>query len=464
MNFMKIGTNNAHYFLMKNTIDIKSHIESLAKKSLIGNHGEIFAKIYKENPFLLKIGTKSLDTQKIFYPLCQSSWGFEEKEAILNQVDSGHFTMGKMVGLFEKKFANYFNSKYAVMVNSGSSANLVIVAALTLSPKYDLNKGDEVIVPSLGWSTSYAPFFQYGLKLRFVDINKFTFNIDEQKIENAITSKTKAILGINILGNPIEFSKIKKICKKHNLILIEDNCESLGAKYKSKYAGTIGVAGSHSFYFSHHIQTIEGGMITTDDPEIYEYIKSLRAHGWTRELSNGSELKNFTGDSFHDCFRFVLPGYNLRPNELNGAIGLCQLKKFDTFMETRIKNSETFKDLFGNQPFCQIQKCSKDSSWFGFSIILDGNLKNKRSHVLYELQRYGIETRPIVTGNFLKNPVIKFYDYSISQDLKNAQTIDHRGFFVGNYNKLLTNELEKLHSILNKLDKFYSKKKLKIKI
>ena len=452
---------------MKNTVDIKQHIRSLSKKAFAGNQLEIESKSSEIRHNIGLVGNKFNPKRKNnskFYPLSLSSWDYEEKKAILEQLEIGEYTMGEKVELFERKFADYFNSKYALMVNSGSSANLLIIAALVLSPKYNFNSGDEVIVPAVGWSTSYSPFYNYGIKLRFVDIDPMTLNIDENKIEDAITSKTRAILGINILGNPIEFKRIQEICKNNNLILIEDNCESLGASYNSKYCGTFGLAGSHSFFFSHHIQTIEGGMITTDEKEIFEYLKCIRAHGWTRDLSYDSKLKNSTGEKFRDSYRFVLPGYNLRPNELNAAVGLCQLRKFESFLKIRRKNAEIFKGLFSKKPFCKIQSCGQESSWFGFSIILDGNLKNKRSHVIYELDKVGIESRPIVTGNFLKNPVKRFYDYTISNNLKNTEVIDNSGFYVGNYNKILTKELNKLFLILSELNKKYENENNKKKI
>ena len=220
------------------------------------------------------------------------------------------------------------------MVNSGSSANLLIVAALVLLSKYDFKKGDEIIVPSLGWSTSYAPFTQYGLKLKFVDVDYETLNIDPEKINNAISKKTKAILAINILGNPVEFKKIKEICDTNKLLLIEDNCESLGAKYGKRYTGSFGVAGSHSFFFSHHVQTIEGGMVTTNDRDICEYIRSLRSHGWTRDSLEKNSFSKSPTAKFKNSFNFVLPGYNLRPNELNGVLGLTQLQKISKLFES----------------------------------------------------------------------------------------------------------------------------------
>lgn len=409
----------------------------------------------EDNSNFLKLIHPPKTKSSLFYPLAHQSWNHEEHNAIINQLYSGKLTMGENVLKFEKQFADYFGSKFCVMVNSGSSANLLIVAALTLLKKYNFKQGDEVLVPALGWSTSYSPFNQYGIKLRFVDINKLTLNIDEDQIEKAITEKTKAILAINILGNPVEFKKINEICKKYDLLLIEDNCESLGAKYDSKYTGTFGVASSHSFYFSHHLQTIEGGMISTDDKDIYEFCKSLRSHGWTRELDNKNEddSKSEYISKFKNSFKFVLPGYNVRPNEFNGILGQCQLKKFGKFLDERKRNANFFKNIFRKKSFCQIQESSKDSSWYGFSIILSGNLRNKREYVINELIKEGIETRPIVSGNFLKNPVEKYYKYSVFNDLKNIKDVDENGFFVGNSHKDLKPQILRLFEILDHLHK-----------
>ena len=414
-----------------------------------------FDTLRKQKSNFLKIIHPPKTESDFFYPLAHNSWDEVEHNALINQLYSGKLTMGENVLKFEKQFASYFGSKFCVMVNSGSSANLLIVAALTLLKKYNFNKGDEVLVPALGWSTSYSPFSQYGIKLRFLDINKSTLNIDEEIIEKALTKKTKAILAINILGNPVEFRKINRVCKKHNIILIEDNCESLGAKYNSKHTGTFGVASSHSFYFSHHLQTIEGGMISTDDKDIYEFCKSLRSHGWTRELEKKSEgdSKNTYTSKFENSFKFILPGYNLRPNEFNGVLGQCQLKKFGKFLEGRKENARFFKSIFSNKSFCQIQDSNKESSWYGFSVILSGNLKNKREYIITELTKHGIETRPIVSGNFLKNPVEKYYKYSVFGNLKNIKDVDENGFFVGNSHKDLKPQIHRLFNILDKLNK-----------
>ena len=235
--------------IMRDEISITEKIQLLSKKSVNLENFSTLDDSIKKNHVFPRLVTKTNKQNKMFYPLAQSTWDEEEHHAIIQQLNTGQLTMGKNVENFEKDFANFVGTKYAIMVNSGSSANLLIVSAITLLSKYDFKKGDEIIVPALGWSTSFSPFTQHGIKLKFVDIDDQTLNIDPEKIKNAISKKTKAVLAINILGNPVEFNKIKKICESHKLILIEDNCESLGAKYNSEFAGTFGVAASHSFSF-----------------------------------------------------------------------------------------------------------------------------------------------------------------------------------------------------------------------
>ena len=213
----------------------------------------------------------------MIYPLASSTWGKEEVEAIQKVIDTDMYTMGKHVKQFEQEFAEMFDSENAVMVNSGSSANLLILSLLRW--KYKL-KGD-IIVPAVGWATTYFPISQNGFKLNFVDVDPNTFNIDINKIEQAITPDTCAIMPVNLLCNSCEYSDLVNICRKHNLILIQDNCESMGAKYHDKYTGRIGLAGSFSFFFSHHIQTMEGGMVLTDSKDDADYMRSMRAVSYT---------------------------------------------------------------------------------------------------------------------------------------------------------------------------------------
>jgi len=391
-----------------------------------------------------------MKNKKLHYSLTADSWDNKELFAINKVVKSNRFTMGKNVKKFENNFSKYIGSNYSVMVNSGSSANLLMVAALFYSKKFNLKRGDEIIVPSVSWSTTYFPLAQYGLKIVFVDIDLNTLNLNHELIEKAISKKTKAIFAVNLLGNSCNFSEIKKICKKHSLYLIEDNCESLGSKYKNKFTGTFGIMGSYSFFFSHHLQTIEGGMIVTNDLNLYEILVSLRAHGWTRDLPDLNTVQNKKLDKFYDSFNFALPGYNLRPGELNGAIGIEQLKKIKFFMKMRRSNAIFFKKLFVNDKNILIQSETGTSSWFGFSMILINKLANKRDNVIKFLELNNIETRPIVAGNFTKNSVIQYLDYRISGKLSNADISDKQGFFIGNDHRNLHDELSLLRSVLDK--------------
>ena len=379
------------------------------------------------------------------YPLASSSWDQLEIDSMQRVINSGHFSMGKEVSEFEKIFAEFIGSKYAVMVNSGSSANLLMVAALFYKSSGNLKPGDEVIVPAVSWSTTYYPLHQYGLRLKFVDIDLKTLNYDLKKLETSINRKTKAIIVVNLLGNPNEFTKIKGLVEDSDILLLEDNCESLGAKYKDKYAGTFGICGSFSTFFSHHISTMEGGLVVTDDEEIHHILLSLRSHGWTRHLPKINKVTGTKSENhFDESFKFVLPGYNLRPLELSGAIGKVQISKLPDFIDARRRNAELFVSLFEDHPYLSIQKEVGLSSWFGFSFIVKKNSSITRQLVLNKLDKIGVEYRPIVTGNFARQPVIKYLNCDVSQELTNADYLDRNGFFIGNHHYDISEQLQLL--------------------
>jgi len=385
------------------------------------------------------------------YPLATTSWGPEEYEAIQSVVASGCFTMGAKVNQFEQKFAAQIGSKYAVMVNSGSSANLLAIAALfyTKNSRLKLNIGDEVIVPAVSWSTTYYPLHQYGLKIKFVDIDLETLNIRLESLEEAVTDKTRLLLAVNLLGNPNDFRAIQKIIAKRNIVLVEDNCESLGATFHGKFAGTFGVIGTFSSFFSHHISTMEGGVVVTDDEEIYHILLALRAHGWTRNLPKQNRVTGLKSDNpFEESFRFVLPGYNLRPLELEGAIGIEQMNKLPSFIAQRRENAKRFQAITEGDPRILIQKEVGESSWFGFSIVIKPGSNLSRGKLLSDLTEIGFECRPIVTGNFAKNDVVKFFNYEIHGDLKNANHIDNFGLFIGNHHYPINEALQQLENYL----------------
>ena len=378
------------------------------------------------------------------YSLASDTWGKEEIQAIQKVIQSGRYTMGPSVKQYEKEFSDYFGCVDAVMVNSGSSANLLAIALLSV--KYGL-KGD-IIVPAVSWSTTFFPVHQYGFKLNFVDIDRDTLNIDVNKIEKAITPNTSAIFAVNLLGNPNDFNKLKQICNKHKLVLIEDNCESLGAKFENKHTGTIGQLGTFSFFFSHHLQTMEGGMIAVQNKDDADFLRSLRAHGWIRDLPNENNIYNKTGDNFKDSFTFVTPGYCVRPLEMSGAIGSVQLKKWPDMREKRLKNAQYFKERFKDLKGVRTQKEIGESSWFGFSIVLEGHLEGKREQVIKTLTENKVETRPIVAGNFMKNPVIEYINYIDNYDYENADYIHNNGFFIGNDITDLKNNLDNVYNLI----------------
>ncbi len=365
--------------------------------------------------------------------------------------------MGKQVKEFEEQFATYIGTKYAVMFNSGSSANLAMLAALKYAKNSNLLDGDQIIVPAVSWSTTYYPVNQLGFVLDFVDIDLNTLNIDVTEIEKKITAKTKVLFAVNLLGNPSNLIVLKEISKKHNLILLEDNCESLGASLNGKRTGSFGDMSSHSFFFSHHICTMEGGMVSTDSKDFMEALVSLRAHGWTRGLEMNNSVHPRSNDEWSDLFRFVLPGYNLRPIELSGAVGIVQLRKFPKFLEFRRQNAEYFSSLFQSSRSYKIQNEFGESSWFGFSIILQNDLLGARKKLIKYLTSSNIETRPIVAGNFTLNPVMKHLKFNPLPKLPNSNTIHNEGFFIGNHHFDVSNQLKKVYELLTSFEKDYAK-------
>jgi len=256
------------------------------------------------------------------------------------------------------------------------------------------------------------------------------------------------IMAVNLLGNPNNFDVINSLIKDKDIFIFEDNCESMGAEYKGKQTGTFGVMGTFSTFFSHHMATMEGGFVTTCDEELYHILLSLRAHGWTRNLPQKNLVSNKSNDWFEESFRFVLPGYNVRPVEMSGAIGIEQLKKLPSFLKQRRENAKFFVELFKDHPDFIIQKNIDNSSWFGFSLIVKPSSNLKRKDVISKLQDNRIDCRPIVAGNFVKSKVMKYFDYKVHKKLVNADYMHENGFFVGNSQVDLNSELVFLKKVL----------------
>ena len=393
--------------------------------------------------------------KKYFFPLVKNPYRSKDIIKAIKVLKTGKLTMGTNVLNFEKEFTSKLKTNYSLMVNSGSSANLLAIQCL-INPyrKKRLKIGDEIIVPSLCWSTSLWPIVQSGLKPIFVDIDKETLNINLADLEKKITKRTKGIMLVHVLGNSTDMTKLMKIKKKYKLILIEDTCESLGAQYKSKFLGTFGEFSSYSFYASHQISSGEGGMICCKDKSDYEIIKSLRSHGWSRNLSNERKISN-NNPHLDKRFIFYNSGFNLRPTEIAGAIGRSQFKDLFKFKKIRNLNRNNIINLFKKNKkinrFIKVIKPNKyvNPSWFGLPLIV--NKKNLLKNIMLKLEKNGIETRPIISGNFLKQPSVKKYGLIKNIKYKNADYINNHGFFIGlPFNKIKLNILKKIEQSFQK--------------
>ena len=380
---------------------------------------------------LLKKYNTSKD--KVFYSLVGEPFLNEDIIAGIETLLSGRITMSKITKDFELKFTKYIGSKHALMVNSGSSANLLAVySSINPKNKNRLKQNDECLIPAICWSTSLWPIVQAGLKPKFVDVELNSFNLDLNKLEKKITSKTKAIMAVHVLGNSAKMSELMRIVKKYNLTLIEDTCESLGSTYNGKYLGTFGKFGSYSFYVSHQLIAGEGGMLVCNNSEDYKIAHTLRAHGWDRGLKKKQNTE----------FNFINSGFNLRPLDLTAAIGLSQLKRLKQSIKTRtynrnkIINSILNSEKWNNQlSFLEPQEKLKPS-WFGVPILLNKRLIKFKRQYLKQLNNNGIETRPIISGNFLNQPSIDLYKLNNKKEkFPIAQDIENRGFFIGLHTK-----------------------------
>jgi len=374
--------------------------------------------------------SKRAKVSKFIHPLHNNAFSNED---ILDGVEvllSQKLTMSKITEKFEYEFAKFIGSKYALMVNSGSSANLLASFAL-INPKKKnrLKNGDKFLIPSVCWSTSLWPLIQCGLKPKFIDVNKDNFCLDETLIDQKILKEIKAIVTIHILGNSSNIKKISSAAKKNNIFLIEDTCEALGSKYNSKYLGTYGDFGTYSFYYSHQITSGEGGMIVCNQKEDYEIIYSLRAHGWDRGLKKSSKRNQFN---------FINSGFNLRPMDLTAAIGLSQFRRLGSMMNVRALNREKIinnikkSKKWNNQYIFFEPNKNVSPSWFGFPIMINNINKVNKNKFMNYLNKNGIETRPILSGNFLNQPSAKLYKLN-NENLKfyNSQMIEEKGFFIG---------------------------------
>ncbi|MDB5405686.1 MAG: putative aminotransferase [Rhodospirillales bacterium] len=368
--------------------------------------------------------------------LHEPTFGAEEINAAVEVLLSTRVTMGPKVKSFEREFADKFGFRHGVMNNSGSSANLLAIAALSnIKTRGHLRPGDEVIVPALSWSTTIAPLIQYGLVPVIVDIDPVTLNIDPNEIERAIGPKTRGVMLVHVYGNVCDMAAITDICRRHELVLIEDCCEALDAWYDGRPVGKFGSIGTFSFYFSHHMTTLEGGICVTDDLELAEMMRILRAHGWLREVEKPEPYLAENGD-VDPRFLFVNLGYNLRATELQGVFGSVQLPKLRSYVDARRANTAGFQQSLSRWSDLidfQQETPGARSSCFGFPITLKDSAPFTTADLSRHLNAAKIETRPIICGNVALQPVMKLYEHRVVGDLKHSTRVMRRGMSFANH-------------------------------
>lgn len=392
--------------------------------------------------------------------------GNEELELMVEASLDGWLTAGKFNEEFEKKLANFLGVKHLLTTNSGSSANLLAFSALTSSllKERAIKKGDEVITVAAGFPTTVNPIMQFGAVPVFVDIDIITHNIDVSLIESAITDKTKAIMVAHSLGNPFNLTKVLDICKKNNLWLIEDNCDSLGSKYNNQFTGTFGHIGTLSFYPAHHITMGEGGAVFTNDPILKKAIESFR--DWGRDCYCAPGKDNTCGKRFNwklgnlpegydHKYTYSHNGYNLKVTDMQAACGLAQLDKLEYFIQKRKDNFNYLHNkLKSIEEFVILPEPTKGSepSWFGFLITLKENCGFQRVDLLKYLDQYKIGTRLLFAGNLTKQPYMEKEIYRVASDLKNTDYVMNNSFWIGVYPGL---NHEMLDFVVNKLETFF---------
>ncbi len=385
----------------------------------------------KEKKFLesliKKVGQTKIEKENQ-YPLLEKGFTADDIMRGIEVLLSRKITMSDITKKFEHYFSRFVGSKYSLMVNSGSSANLLAAHAL-INPKKKrrLKAGDKFIIPAICWSTSLWPLIQCGLKPQFLDVNINNYCLDEKLLKK--NKNVKAIMNIHILGNSPDMDKLTDFVKSNNMFLIEDTCEALGSKFKSKHLGTFGDFGTYSFYYSHQITSGEGGMIVCKTKEDYELLHTMRAHGWDRGLRNTKKKNDFN---------FINSGFNLRPMDLTAAIGLSQLKRLNKMIKSRSKNRDLIIDKIKKSEFWDNQftffnpNKNLEPSWFGLPLLVNRKFVKNKDRFLRYLNNSGIETRDILSGNFLNQPSCKLYNLRYEKNnIKVSQEIEDRGFFIG---------------------------------
>lgn len=368
---------------------------------------------------------------RYWHPLSLPTFGADEIVDALDSMCRFQTSMGEKTRQFEQQFADWVGAADAVMVNSGSSADLLAAFLLTDPQRPRLQPGDEVLLPAVTWPTQIWSVLMAGLSGRLVDVDPLTLNMDLDDLRAKITPRTKAVFAVHLMGCPLDMSALREIAFDHNLIVLEDTCEALGAKWQNQCVGTFGLAGTFSFFFSHHMMTMEGGMVTCNDEETAARLRRLRAHGWARGASNQQVL----ADS-HRCdprYLFVDWGFNVRPTEVQAAFGLQQLTKLDTFHQQRNALARQFHDYIDQSRWLMRPRvpAAAEPAWFSLPVLVRRDAPFTRNQLTAALEAAGVETRPVVTGNLARQPAAKMFSNLFSGPLPGADQIHDQGLYVG---------------------------------
>ena len=395
--------------------------------------------------------SNSFKETKYWYPLAMATYGEDEVLEAIESMCTFRTTMWEKVQNFETKFGELHDAE-AVMVNSGSSADLLSSFLLHEKSGGNLVTGDEVLVSAVTWPTQVWSLAMAGFEPKFVDVDPFTLNMNVEDLESKIGPRTRAIALVHLMGNTSNISEIETLCKRHNLELIEDCCEALGTEWKGQKVGTFGQTGTYSFFFSHHIVTMEGGMVITKDEEAAEKLRLLRAHGWARN-SKRPQQNNPKSDP---RYTFLSWGFNVRPTELQAGFGIVQLGRLPKYMEARVSNAakihkivSKYPDLMSSMHIPEDTKCS----WFAFPIMVKEEAPFTRTELTDYLESIGVETRPVVAGNLARQPAIEKFPSLLGGSLPGADLVHDNGFYLGIHPIDLEEQLDRLDTELEKFIK-----------
>jgi CDP-6-deoxy-D-xylo-4-hexulose-3-dehydrase len=370
---------------------------------------------------------------RYWYPLSLATYGTDEIIEALDSMCSFRTSMAEKTLQFERQFSNWQNSADAVMVNSGSSADLLLCLLMTNPLRPLIPPGSEIIIPAVTWPTQVWSAMMAGLKVKLVDVDPTTLNIDVEDLERSIGPETRAVFLVHLLGNPCDMDRIGDLAERHNLFILEDCCEAMGASWGGRKVGNFGVGAAYSFFFSHHMTCMEGGMVVVPDIEKAEHLRIMRAHGWTRNVDH-SKYDLHLYPEIDPRYAFVNWGLNIRPTEVQAGFGIRQLEKVDMFGQRRAEIALRFNRMLDDSQWLSAPKVADKAapSWLGLPVMVDKGAPFNRADLTAYLEDSGVETRPVVTGNLVRHPVARqLLAHTLDREYPGADEVHRHGFYIG---------------------------------